>query len=57
MNSFITWFSENRKTIGYTIGTLNVLSGIAGLLNDEYEYGLIWLIIGATIIFDTREFK
>jgi len=54
---FIEWFSSNRKTIGYTVGSLNVLAGVGHLLQGEITAGIVWLIIGGMIIFDTKEFK
>lgn len=57
MDKFFVWFGRNRKTIGYTVGALNLLSGISYLVSGLLGLGLLWLVVGAMIIFDTREFK
>ncbi len=56
-DKFIEWFGRNRKTIGYTVGALNLLSGISYLISDLIGLAILWLIVGAMIIIDTREFK
>ncbi len=56
-SKFIEWFSRNRKTIGYTIGGLNVFAGVSYLFQGQVVSGIIWMIIGGMIIFDTKEFK
>ena len=57
MNKFFEWFGRNRKTIGYTVGWLNVFAGVSYLFQGQTMAGIIWLIIGGMIIFDTKEFK
>jgi hypothetical protein len=56
-NKFIEWFSRNRKTIGYIIGGVNLGSGISYLITGDVTAGIAWLIIGAFIVIDTKEFK
>ena len=56
-DKFIEWFSCNRKTIGYTIGGLNVFAGVSYLFQGQTVAGLTWVIIGGMIIFDTWKFK
>ena len=57
LDKFIVWFGNNRKTIGYTIGGVNVLSGINYAVQGTYGLALLWLIIGGAIILDSYEFK
>ena len=57
LDKFIVWFGNNRKTIGYSIGGINVLSGIIYAVQGNYGLALLWLIIGSAIILDSYEFK
>ena len=56
-DKILIWFGRNRRPIGYTIGALNLLSGISYLISDLIGLGVLWLVVGAMIIIDTREFK
>ena len=51
------WLMEHRTTIGYTIGILNILSGLSNIALDNVVGGLFWIAVGALIIFDVRSFK
>lgn len=53
----LVWFGRNRRTIGYTIGGLNVLAGLSYALQGQFGMTLLWLVIGGMIILDTHEFK
>lgn len=57
MDKFFEWFGRNRKTIGYTVGGLNVFNGLLGLLFGNVFGGLLWLVIGSAIIVDAKYFK
>ena len=57
LDKFIVWFGNNRRAIGYTIGGVNVLSGINYAVQGNYGLALLWLIIGSAIILDSYEFK
>jgi hypothetical protein len=57
MNKFLTWFDDNRKKIGYTIGSLNVVTGTAVLSSGKIIDGIFWIMIGLLIIFDAKTFK
>jgi len=57
LDKFIVWFGNNRKAIGYSIGGVNVLSGINFAVQGNYGLALLWLIIGGAIILDSYEFK
>lgn len=49
----ITWFTINRKKIGYTLGGINVLSGIMCLSGyGQTSTGFIQIFVGSIIIFD-----
>lgn len=57
MDKFLEWFGRNRKPIGYTVGSVNVLSGVSHLFVGNMLDGIFWLLIGVVILIDTREFK
>lgn len=48
----VTWFTINRKKIGYTLGGLNVLSGLSLLGTMQASNGMMQLFIGIILIFD-----
>ena len=48
----IFWFTVNRKKIGYTVGTINVLSGLSLLAMGNTMNGVIQLFVGSVLIFD-----
>lgn len=48
----ITWFTINRKKIGYTLGGLNLLSGLSLLGTSQAGNGMIQIFVGVVIIFD-----
>lgn len=56
-DKFAEWFGRNRKTIGYTIGGLNLFAGLSYFIQGQYISGLLWLVIGSLIVFDTKEYK
>jgi hypothetical protein len=56
-HKFIEWFGRNRRTIGYTIGVLNLLTALSHYIQGHMGLMLLWLVIGVMIIFDTKEFK
>ena len=57
MNTFFEWFGRNRITIGYVVGGANVGSGIVQIASGSFWPGIVWLVLGALIILDTRMFK
>jgi hypothetical protein len=57
MNNFLNWFGRHRKTIGYTVGGLNVIDGIVSIAFGDYTNGMLWLVVGTVILIDTKEFK
>jgi hypothetical protein len=57
MNTFFEWFGRNRKTIGYTVGGVNLGAGIAAIAGGSFWPGIVWLVLGGSIILDTRMFK
>jgi hypothetical protein len=57
MNKFLDWFSKHRKTIGYTVGGLNLIDGIIGFAFGDYTNGILWTLVGIVILIDTKEFK
>jgi len=57
MTQFLAWFDRNRTPIGYTVGGLNVLSGLADLALGNVFSGIFWILIGVVILFDTWQYK
>jgi len=56
MNNFLTWIQNNRRSIGYTIGGLNLLSALSHAFNGNYGLAVLWLVIGGFLILDARGF-
>jgi hypothetical protein len=54
---FVAWLERNRRTIGYTAGGLNVLAGVNYLFQGHGGMGLLWLMIGIMLMWDTWEFR
>ena len=57
METFFTWFEKNRKTIGYVVGGMTLLTGLADLAVGHVLFGTMWIVIGVAILFDTKTFK
>jgi hypothetical protein len=57
MTNFINWCSDNRKNIGYTIGGINVASGLFNIMSGSMMSGIACLVVGLVIIFDSKVFK
>ena len=53
MDKFFIWVGRNRKTIGYTVAGLNVLSGISLLSSGHDTNGWLLIFLGSIIAFDT----
>ena len=51
------WFGRNRITIGYTIGGINVLNGVASVALGNALNGVFFIVLGSAIIFDAKVFK
>jgi len=54
---FSLWFVNNRKPIGYTVGGLNLLAAVNHALYGNCGLTVLWLVIGSTIIYDTKMYK
>lgn len=52
MNKVLDWFTKYRLQLGVTIGTLNIITGIDELLNDNIGLGLMFVCIGIFIVYD-----
>ena len=48
----VFWFGMNRKKIGYTLGVLNVLSGLSLLGSAQASNGMLQIFVGSVLIFD-----
>jgi len=57
MNKFFEYFGRYRKPIGYTIGSLNLLSGISYISAGYIAQGITWVILGLAILIDAKMFK
>ena len=55
MTKFLIWFDRYRTPIGYTLGGVNVVSGIFETALGNTFSGVLWLGIGAIVLFDTWE--
>lgn len=54
MSKIATWFMKHRTAIGYTIGFVNILSGLANITLGNVVGGAFWIAIGAIIVYDVR---
>lgn len=52
-----SWFWKHRAIIGYSIGYLNVMSGLVNIALGNVMTGLFWLGIGLFLIWDVRTYK
>jgi hypothetical protein len=57
MDKFFEWTSRNWKTIGYTIGALNLLAGISNLVNNNYTLAMVNFAIAVVLIADAWRTK
>lgn len=53
-DKIINWLTEHWTPIGYTVGSVNIISGIGDLAVGDTWQGLFWLSLGAFIIYDVR---
>jgi hypothetical protein len=53
-DKIINWFVNNWKPIGYTIGTVNIISGLGDMMTGSFWFGLFWIALGSFIIYDVR---
>jgi hypothetical protein len=57
MEKFMEWFGRNRITIGYVVGGVNVLNGVASVALGDTLSGVCFIVLGSAIIFDSKVFK
>ena len=57
MDKFFEWFGRNRKNIGYAIGGANLGSGIVRIASGNVWPGIVWLVLGLSLILDAYKFK
>ena len=55
-DKFFEWFDRNRKTIGYTVGGLNLLAAVSYLIQGQYGLAMLWLFVGSMIVYDSQRF-
>ena len=53
----LNWIKANHYAVGYTVGGLNISSGIVNILIGNVYTGIFNIIIGSFIMFDTWAFK
>lgn len=54
MDKFFNWFNKNRRTIGFTVGGLCLLSSVNYLLDGNAVGCVLYLLLGIMIIVDAR---
>ena len=57
MEKFFEWFGRNRRTIGYTVGGINVLNGVLSIALGNTWSGVFFIVLGSAIVFDAKVFK
>ena len=57
MHNILDWFDRHRDHIGYTIGGLNLASGLLNVLTGDFHMGLLNLSVGVFITVDTWAFR
>lgn len=57
IGKFLDLLYSNRKTIGYTIGGLNVVCGVNFLVHGDFGMALLWFAIGMMLVMDAYEIK
>lgn len=55
MDKFITWFDRNRKTIGFVVGALCLVSAVLDIVAGDPIVGVLWLLVGIMIIVDAKQ--
>jgi hypothetical protein len=53
MRTIIKWIKTNRNLIGYTVGGLNIASGVINMLIGNFYTGVFNIIVGIFISVDT----
>lgn len=51
-DKIVGWLVANKSPIEYTIGGLNVLSGLINMISGNISTGLLNLAVGAILIHD-----
>jgi len=58
LDKVTVWFSDNRKNIGYTLGALNLLSGLMCLNGyGSTSTGVVQIFVGVVFIVDAWMMK
>jgi hypothetical protein len=57
IGKFLDYVYSKRKPIGYTVGGLNVLTGINHLINGDFGLALLWFAIGMMLVMDAYDIK
>lgn len=56
-NKVTDFLWKYRSAIGYSIGYLNILSGLVNVLLGNVATGLFWVGIGAFLVWDVKTYK
>ena len=51
-DKIVSWLTVNKSPIEYTIGGLNVVSGLISIVAGNFSTGLLNLAVGAILIHD-----
>lgn len=57
MRKFFEWLMRNRKPVGYTIGSLNLLAALNYYLMGLTGMAVIWTVMGLFLVWDAYEYK
>jgi hypothetical protein len=57
MSKFFEWLMRNRKPVGYTIGSLNLLAALNYYLMGLTGMAVIWTVMGLFLFWDAYEYK
>ena len=52
-DKIVNWFRANWKPIGYTVGIINIMSGLADIATGNM-FGAFWVALGSFIVYDAR---
>jgi len=55
MDKFFNWFNKNRRTIGFTVGGLCLLSSVNYLLDGNAVGCVLYFLVGVMIIVDAKD--
>ena len=57
MSKFLDWCNENYVPIAFVLGVVNIIAGVVDIFYDNTWWGLFWVVIGSSSIFDAKSRK